>query len=299
MFMRFLVAFFTIFLMAKIGFGGEVNYIVAKVNNQVITSKDLEDYKKLLSYRLSESERGADLDEEEVAETSLKRLIEDKLILSEAKKEDIEVPGSQVENRFMAMVSSYPSRQDFEESLSEKGLTITLLKEKIREQYLMQKAIDKYVRSQVDISPQDISRYYEENKESMVSSPIYVIYIAKAQDRDFLKSLGELIVEKDIELAKNLYGDILRKVESEEKELRGEFLSVLKNLREKEFTVFEIEGTEYLIYLHAIKEPRPLSLDEVKEDIYRILWNKEFSRLFAEWIRELEKKSVIKVHNDL
>ncbi|MCK5492876.1 MAG: hypothetical protein KAJ14_07185, partial [Candidatus Omnitrophica bacterium] len=64
-------------------FAEEKINIVAMVNNQVITSKDLEDYCNALAYRLSGGGSEFTCGKEEMKE-SLGRLIQDKLILSEA-----------------------------------------------------------------------------------------------------------------------------------------------------------------------------------------------------------------------
>ena len=67
----------------------DVARIIAKVNNQVITSKDLDDYSQAVQYRLSDSEPDVSVQTPEFRKQNLRRLIEDKLILEEAKKEKI------------------------------------------------------------------------------------------------------------------------------------------------------------------------------------------------------------------
>jgi hypothetical protein len=89
----------------------EVSKIIAKVNNQVITSKDLNDFYKILAYRLLSDETDISLDDENFKKEVLDKLIEDKLILDQAKKEKLEVPAAWVEAKLNEMVAASPSRK--------------------------------------------------------------------------------------------------------------------------------------------------------------------------------------------
>lgn len=274
----------------------EVTKIIAKVNNQVITSKDLDDYCKILAYQLSEEMTDVSSDDKEFKKKALLRLIEDRLILSEAKKEKIDIPRSWIDDRFNRIIFSYPSREEFEQSLVEKGLTITLLKEKIKEQYLMREIIEKKVKSFVNISPQEISRYYADNIDKMYSFPEYVFYIAKAEDESTLIEMSQLIQKEGILKAEQIYEDSLSKVKSRQEELREEIFKILKDLKEKEYQIAKIDKEYYLVYLEKRFEPRLLSLEEVKEQIYSYLWQMKFQKRFNEWVEELREKAVIKIY---
>lgn len=142
--------------MVSYTYAQEVNKIIAKVNNYIITTKDLDDFCKMLAYRLADQENEISPNDENFRSEALGKLIEDKLIAAQAQKEKIEVPTPWVEGRLGEMIASYPTRPEFEASLVERGLTMTILKERIREQFMARQVIDKYVRQYVTISPSEV-----------------------------------------------------------------------------------------------------------------------------------------------
>jgi peptidyl-prolyl cis-trans isomerase SurA len=272
----------------------EVTKIIAKVNNQVITSKDLEDYCKSLNFRLSDQQKEPVKIDDKFKKEALRRLIEDKLILDLAKKEDIKISEQLIEAKIGQMVSSYESKEKFEKDLVNNGLNISILREKIREQHLMREVIDKYVRSQVNIAPSKISDYYNNNKDKFYSSIEYVFYMAQSSDDSTLKEISKVIKKEGILAAQDKYSDILMKVESAKEELREDITNFIENLSSQEHGIQKIDNSFYLIYLEKIIQPRLLSLEEVKEDIYEFLWQIEFRKIFNDWVDKLKSKAVIK-----
>ena len=164
----------------------EASKIIVKVNSQIITSRDLDEYCKVLSYRFLDGSEEISADDEEFRKEALERLIEDTLILDKAKQEDIEISPFRIERKVEQLISSYSSREDFQESLEEKGLTIALLRKRIEDQYRLSDIVDKYVRFRVGVSPKEISSYYSEHLDEFYSPIAYHFYIAKSADRSIL-----------------------------------------------------------------------------------------------------------------
>ncbi len=271
----------------------EVTRIIAKVNNQGITSADLDEYCKLFAYKISGQSDTVSCEDEVLMKEALERMIEDKLILDKAKKENMEIPSVLVDKKLNQVVSGYPSREAFEESLIERGLTITRLKEKIKEQFLMRGIIDAYVRSFVSISPQEVNRYYNENKSNFYASAEFSFYLAKSQDPKIIERIAEVIKEKGAAEVENQFKGVLIKIESNRDELREEFVEVLDELERGQQRVILIDGVYHLISLEKSEEPRILPLDEVKEQIYAYLEDEKFTKRFNEWVKELKGDAVI------
>lgn len=275
-------------------FAEEITKIIAKVNSEVITSKDLEDYCKSLNFRLSDEQKEPLKIDDKFKKEALRRFIEDKLILDLAKKEDIKIAEQLIEAKMEQMISSYENRESFEKDLINNGLTINILREKIREQHLMREVMDKYVRSQVNIAPSKISDYYNNNKDKFYSSPKYIFYMAQSSGDIVLKEISKVIKKEGISAAQEQYSDILVKVESAKEELREDIIGFIEDLSYQEHGIKKIGDSFYLIYLERITEPHLLSLEEVKEDIYEFLWQIEFRKIFNDWIDKLKSKAVIK-----
>lgn len=271
----------------------EVTKIIAKVNNLGITSTDLDEYCKLFAYKLSGEDENSSCEDESLKKEALERLIEDKLILDKAKKENMEIPQSLIDKKFNQVVSGYPSREVFEQSLSERGLTITRLKEKIREQFLMRGIIDIYVRSFVSISPQEVNRYYNENKNDFSASAEFHFYLAKSEDPKIVERISEVIKEKGAAAVLNEFRGVLIKVESNRQELRNEFIDVLDGLEEGQQRIILIDGIYHLISLESSKAPQILPLEAIREQILAFLEDRKFTRRFNEWVDELKENAVI------
>jgi len=62
----------------------EVSKIIVKVNNQVITSRDLDEYCKVLAYRFSNGNEDISADDQEFRGKALERLIEDTLVFRQS-----------------------------------------------------------------------------------------------------------------------------------------------------------------------------------------------------------------------
>ncbi len=291
---KILFAILFLALIFSAAYPEEIFKVVAKVNNQIITAKDLDDYYKVLTYRMPDAGLGPD--ETKGKEEALTKLIEDKLILDEAKKKELQIPPYFVNEQLNKITDSYSSRQEFENSLIERGLTVTVLKERILGQFLMRQVIDMYVGSYVSVSPQEINKYYEEHKNEMISVPGYVIWIAQSKDKNKIVSIAKDIKEKGISEAENEYPDSLVKVEASAREFKEEIIQTVKQLKEGEHSIKTIDGVNYLIYLDRAVGPKPLSLEEARENIRNIIWNNKFRQRFNDWVKQLKEKAVIKTY---
>ncbi|MDP8289988.1 MAG: SurA N-terminal domain-containing protein [Candidatus Susulua stagnicola] len=275
----------------------EVSKIIVKVNNQVITSRDLDEYCKVLAYRFSNGNEDISADDQEFRGKALERLIEDTLVLGKAKQEGIEIPFFRVDNKIEQLVSSHPSRKDFEESLIEKGLTIALLRKKIKDQYLLRDIVDKHIKSQVVVSPKEISDYYFKNPEEFYSAVRYSFYIAQSSDESILKKISSIIKNEGISEALIENSDILKKMESDLKELKLEIAKIFENLEINQCKIVRVDSVYYLIFLEEKIFPTQLSLEEVKEAIYAYLWDVRFKEKFIEWLDELKEDALIKKYD--
>lgn len=275
----------------------EVSRIIAMVNNQIITSQDLNDYLGIIAYRLSLKGMDFPADEEELKRQALDSLIDDRLILSEAEKEKVVVPFNWVQERIDQMISSYPSRDDFEESLSVKGLTLTLLREKLKEQYISQQMIEEHIKAYVSVSPQEVNAYYQEHLGDFSMLVKYVIWIAKSPDKEYLREISRFIDEKGFDAARIEFEDDLIKMESQEDDLIEGVAAVLKEIKEGEYLFREINGQPHFIYLEKKITGQAVSLEDARDKIRSFLLDMKTKERFAVWIAELREKALIKIYN--
>jgi parvulin-like peptidyl-prolyl isomerase len=268
-----------------------VGKIVAKVNNEVITSVDLDEYCNFIQYRNPEVEFTPQLKED-----VLDGLIQDKLILSQAKQEEIEVPQEWLAKRMDEFITSYPSQEEFEASLAIRGLNISMLKKKLSEQYLTRTVLDKYVRSKIDVSPQEVTDFYSAHRSEFSQPKTYVIWIGKTQDRATLDLLGQQIEEGGL-ASVNGEQKILNKIEVEEESLKEEIKNIVATLDEGAWAIEKVDDYYYLVYLESVLPESKIPLIEVKDQIHALVWQEKFDRALGEWIVSLKEEAVIKIYD--
>jgi hypothetical protein len=273
----------------------EVTRIIAKVNNQIITSKDLDDYCRSMVYRSGSSLQDVSCQDPRVRQQVLDRLIQDRLILDEAQKDNIEVPVEWVDENLEKVISSFPTRKDFEDSLSKKGLTITGIRGKLKDQYRIQYIIEREIKSVISISPQEISLYYKNNPGKCYSAPKYLFYIAESESYSSLREISDLIAQEGIEAAHQKYAGELNRVEADKYELLEEISGFLSQMSEQECNIKDIGDKFYLLYLKDAVPACLLELDQVKERIYSYLLQEKYNARLKDWVEGLKKKAVIQI----
>ncbi len=266
--------------------------IAAIVNKDIITLKELNDYVAFAGMQ----EQGA---RAKSRQELLFKLIEDRLILQEARRSGLKADEARVKARVEDIKSKYPSEAVFQQTLLEQGLVQSDLEEKIREQMLMYEVINKQVKSRVNVDPQEITSYFEEDKKLFElpeqRSVEYIVTREEDKAAKFYaalkdaKGFGEAaaaagVTPGTLQLFKN--GQFKKNIEDVVFSLKtGEFSYPLK--AENEFYVFRVTG---------IVEPRSQKLDEVREEIRDILFTRKFQEGLASWLDKLKAKAYIKIN---
>ena len=134
-----------------------VNRILAVVNDEVITQADVAAFVAAL-----QNEPGHDpapaANDPDMQRAVLQRLIDQQLILQEAKRSGVTVETDDVLERYTAFRNRFPSDELFHQSLVESGLSEEQLKNRVRDQLMTQRVIDAKVRSTIVVSPQEVSK---------------------------------------------------------------------------------------------------------------------------------------------
>jgi peptidyl-prolyl cis-trans isomerase SurA len=141
--------------------------IIAVVNDELITLKDLKDYVRstyvsLVAEGMDDTQLQAVMSDMEV--NGINKLIEDKLILSKANKVGLVVREEIVDERVESIKRKYGSEQQLIGALIKNGATLTDLRNKIRDQMKIKYVIDHEVKSKVYVNPQEVTDFYEQNK---------------------------------------------------------------------------------------------------------------------------------------
>ena len=110
--------------------------VVAVVNNEIITQKDLNDFFNFIRMQYSRELKGQALEEKVSAakQDLLQRLIEDRIMLQQAKNDKIVVESARVKAKIHDIKKRYALESEFEQDLAKQGLVEADLENKIREQ---------------------------------------------------------------------------------------------------------------------------------------------------------------------
>jgi SurA N-terminal domain len=305
------IIFVMVILFACKAYGEDLNHLVAKVNDEVITSKDLNDYCNILRQQFERNRITVDINPSspQFKKKALNRLIEEKLVLAAAKEaqkkreEDIkkdernakyriEAPQAWVEEQVGKAAANYPSRDDFEKSLAENGLNNFLFREHLKDQYLMQYIVETEVSRNANVSPQETLGFYNKHKDSFKAPMQYVLLTAHFYDKGAWQKFERFFKEKGIAAAQKEF--TLEHIETSLNRLRREFIVPLRNLKVGGDCNVGIDGDVYFFYLKEKVPPRALAYAEAERMISGFLSNKKFRYRYAVWLKGLRDKAYIK-----
>ncbi|MBI4323311.1 MAG: peptidylprolyl isomerase [Candidatus Omnitrophica bacterium] len=157
-FRSFVLSFFSssVFLISTpTALAGAADRIVAVVNEEIVTESDV---LSQMSALLRDEDPPADSAQaRQMQQAVLQRLIDERLILQEAKRLGLTVGSDEVAERLRDIRARFERDEEYAAMLKESGLTEEQLKLKLRQQLLVQKAIDAKIRSRVLVSPAELT----------------------------------------------------------------------------------------------------------------------------------------------
>lgn len=296
----------------------EIDRIVAIVNNEAITLSELE---KIVSMESKETLKGIEEDNKEKAKERLrkeilKELIERRLQLQKAKKLGIGASKEEVKEAIDDIKKKNALDDlNFEKALAKENMTLKEYEDRLRDQIAITKLINQEVRSRVAITDKDIASYYEDNKKDFfVAEQVKVSHIflklpekAGEKERDDLKATLDKVVKK-LRSGED-FAEVAKAYSQGPTASSGGGLGFLKKgemapeLEEVAFLLKKGEisdpiwtrGGVHILKIEERGEGRYKPLEDVREEIRRILIDKETEKVYREWIRSLRENSFIEI----
>ena len=266
--------------------------VMAIVNNEVITEAEFNMYINLLKLQLGQKgweENG--LSEKK----ALEGLIEDRLIVQEAKNKKIEIEDRMVESRIERIKKGVGSEEGFSQALSKQGLSLSELEERIREQMLSEKLIDQEVRSRILVSPKEVTQYYKDNiKEFYLPEHLEVdsIFVKdQNQAQEIYNKLKEGVDFLDLQ---KQYSERANLGLVNRGQLRKEIEEAIFSLGIGSFSKpLSVEDGYYIFLVREKIDASQKELIEVQYYISNMLSEKKFSMKMNEWLVNLKNNSYI------
>jgi len=171
------ITFFVLALLSLTG-GQVVDRIAAVVNDDIILVSEVEE--KLFLLDAQGQLKGRDSTQvAAMRKEILDRLIEERLVVQRAKSQGITAEQTDLQKRvddaMQKVRSQFTTPDAFRQALAQEGITETMLRERyqndIEQEVLGQRIVSKEVRSKVEVSTDDVEKYFKENKDQLPHKP--------------------------------------------------------------------------------------------------------------------------------
>ncbi len=274
--------------------------IVAIVNKDIITQKDLNDFINFMRVQLSTQYQGKQLETkiQSMKLDLLDKLIEDSLILQEAKRYDFRINPERIKARVNEIKKHYGSDNEFQESLAKQGLVQADIEKKINEQLLMYSVIDVKIKSKIIIKPVEVTDFYQENiKQFILSEQREFESVTTDNESLCYEVSNKLISGQDLQEVTNEYSLSVNKFNcARDGQLRKDIEETLFKMNLRQISVpIKIENNYYIFKLNKIIPPRQQTLSEVQDEIQAMLSNSRMQEALAKWLDGLKGHSYIKI----
>ncbi|PLX82488.1 MAG: hypothetical protein C0616_02430 [Desulfuromonas sp.] len=307
----FLIPF--MILIATGAFGAElVSKIAAVVNQEIITTYQLEqELDKMLVDRgaLSQPQK------EQARRQLLNRLIEESLLRQKIEEVGLRVSDEEVDDAIRDVrVQNKITEDQLKEAVREQGLSFDDYREKLRQQILRLKLVNREVQSKVDITLQDVREYFREHIDDYREPATVRLNYLMLPDTSASggKGLDELQAEA-AELYQRLqqgenFSSLVEELEQSGRAQGGELgtfkeaeltTEVRQALSELEVGSFSSPVTTaagiMLVRVEERKSGGFRKFDEVRREIERLLQDQDRDERFRQWSKQLKETAYIDI----
>lgn len=264
-----------------------VERVVARINDEIIILTELEKAYRELKSALPEGERMPS------KRKLLERMIENRLLLQEAKRGGIKVSKGEIQENIERVKSTFLSEKAFELVLEREGIKVEDLKKRYEEEIMIKKLIDREVKPEVEVTKKEIRDYYEKNKRRFrEEEKVKIRHILFKDYSQAEKALKRIKSGTNFEeMARGGYlgsfkrGQLDRRIEE-----------VAFNLKEGEISpITKTEAGYHIIKVEKKEKARLKKLSEVKEVIRNILSSQKMEKKIKEYLEKLKAKQEIEI----
>ncbi len=292
--------------------GLTMDRVLASVNNEIIT---LADYKKFIEV-IGEISHGKD--KGAIDDDLLKKLIEEKLIVQEAKRRGFEAGDDEITEMMEEFKSQNSmTQEDLEGFLEEASIELSDYRSMLKDQILSSKLVGSDIDSKIIVREEEIEEYYVANRREFLESPerveVKAVFLRLREGasvteitdlkRRALKISGLLKEGENFSRIVEEYSD--EPLKSQEG-LLGVFTkgTLISPLDMEAFSMQEGDISEpiwvgegvYILYLEKRVGESFKSLDEVRKYVYDTLSLRKREKVFNEWIKTLWEKSSVRIN---
>lgn len=280
--------------------------IIARVNGQPLERKlvvqAMESNKR--KYRIEEGQQVSQEKLIWLRMDALNQLIQEILLLQEARGQGIELEKDAVEIEFQNIRQGY-EKEAFKRILESQEITEEEWKEKLRHRLLVRKLINEMVNSKVNVEEEELKEYFDQHQDEFQKGEqvraLHIMVGSEDEAREILKLLRkgkkfeELAREHSLGLESKNGGDMGYFEAGQMPEEFDEVFALNVN------KVSDIIQTPYGYHVFKVVDKKPerkMSFEESKESIHKKLLREAQEKAFQEWLMKLKNKAVIEINYD-
>jgi parvulin-like peptidyl-prolyl isomerase len=290
-----------------------VERILAVVNDEVVTEQDLEIVMApvMAQYRTMFTGSEYDAKAAEARKEFLSKVIDDKLILGEAKRKQVIVKEDEVDAMMADVRNKFPNREAFLGALGEQGMTEKKLWDRFRDQIMTQKLVSYEVKSKVSVSPGEVNEYYKANESEFKQGDQvklqHILVRSSTREEEEAKELAEGYVA-EIKAGRPFEEIAKAKSEGSEASEGGDMGWVEKGqlMGEIDDKVFALQAGEMTgpiqsqlgFHIFKVIDRKQVSikpLSDVRNQIQDTLFKKKLSERLDTWMKDLKKSAYISI----
>ncbi|PIW33815.1 MAG: hypothetical protein COW28_02575 [bacterium (Candidatus Ratteibacteria) CG15_BIG_FIL_POST_REV_8_21_14_020_41_12] len=247
--------------------------IAAVVNNETITENEVKEL----------------MNPDKDFSSALNYLIEETLLLQEAKKRQIEIDKKTVDEEFKRIKEKFSSPEDFYRRLANEGLTAHQLKEKLEKQARIQKLINQAVGGAIFVNPREIEE--RQQQENFPKKNFYRLSEISRKEKREVEEISRRIKNGELkfsELATDL-GYF------QKEELSPPFQSALATLKIGELSKPIKSEEGYALVCITEEKEKAGSQEEIRQVIKEEFFAGKFKERYQEFIAGLKKNAYIEI----
>lgn len=296
-----------------------VDRIVAVVNNDIITYRELEKELEPYEKRLLSSNYNPEDEQKlryKVRTEILNRMIDEKLTDQEAKKRSIQISEAEIDGNIeQVKAANMWTDEIFREMLKREGMTMEAYRASLKENIIRAKLVNSAVKSAIVVTDEDIQAYYDRRREDYEGALKYrlrniIMMIPRGAGIQTEQGIRQKMEEIHAELEGGASFEALAERYSESPlaakggdlgfiafgDISPQLQEAVKPLDAGEFTgVIETEQGFQIFYVEDIARIGGKTLEEVRPEIERQLYNELVDEKFKTWLEDLRKNSHIKI----
>ena len=297
------------------------NRLVAVVNNDVITLYELnQKIRELTGLKPADLKAQDNKAYLETRHKILDVLINEKIALKKIRELEINVTPEEIENAIETIKRNNGiTQEDLLIGLENQGMNYDSYRKRIKKEMEQMRLINIEVKSKIIISEEKIKEYYNQHENDFVGEKseekvhLATIFLLK-DDNLSDQNGGESLYQKAEELLLRLkngedFGELARKNSQgpaadkggdlglfKLSELDSELADMIENMSEGDVSepIIRSSGIQ-IIKLMGRQKAGEKRLEDVRDEIYSILYREEQQMSYSSWIKTLRKKAYTKI----